>query len=51
MLFDIFHEFLEGEFSVQLYQFAKPFEVQIKKDAVAHLPPSAHVVFSVETDA
>ena len=51
MRFDVFHKFLEGEFSVQLYQLTKPFEVQIKKNAVAHLPPPSHVVFSVETDA
>lgn len=50
MRFDVFHKFLEGEFSVQLHQLTKPFEVQIKKNAVAHLPPPSHVVFSVETD-
>jgi hypothetical protein len=49
--FDVFHKFLEGEFSVQLHQLTKPFEVQIKKNAVAHLPPPSHVILtSIETD-
>ena len=46
MRFDVFHKFLEGEFSVQLHQLTKPFEVQIKKNAVSNFSPSAQIVLA-----
>jgi hypothetical protein len=46
MRFYIVHELLEGKFAVKLYEFAEPFEIKIKQNAVSDLSPFSNIILA-----